>query len=116
MTFDDGILKLYSIFNNAKNGDMPKETLRYRASYYFHYENIGITRYYTALSHSQLLDTVLSIYQDRSISSLDIIQLEDGILYKIDMIQHHEDEDGIKITTLSLERLNDEYKFEIEEN
>ena len=116
MTFDDGILKIFSVLNSAKDGDMPKEVLTLKSSYHFHFENLGITRYYTALSHSQQIDVLVSIYQDRSISSLDIIQLEDGLFYKIDMIQHHENDEGIKITTLTLEHLNDKYQFEANKN
>lgn len=109
MTFDDGILKIYKLENTALKGDKPNEKLVYKSSHYFAFEDLGITRYYTALSNNQLIESVVGIHLDRSICVLDIAKMEDGSLFRIVMIQHPTNKDGIRYTRLSLERLKDEY-------
>lgn len=110
MTFDDGILKIYSAENISDEGDLPLLELVYKSSSYFKFEDLGIQRYYTALSHNQLIDSVVAVHYDRNIKVFDIIVI-DGVQFKIDMVQHPFDEDGLRYTKLSLERLNDEFKF-----
>ena len=43
------------------------------------------------------------------ISALDICVLEDGRQYKLAMIQPTTDENGLRVTKLSLERLGENY-------
>ena len=49
MTFDDGILTIYKIENIGKPGFKPVPGLSKKESFYFGYDTLGITRYYTAL-------------------------------------------------------------------
>lgn len=116
MTFDDGILKIYKIENVSPKGDMPNEKLIYKSSSYFEYDDLGITRYYTALAHNQMIESVVKIQYDRDIKALDIAEMEDGLLYRIVMVQHPYDDDGLRYTRLSLERINDEYSIKTENN
>lgn len=113
MTFDDGILKIYSIKNTAKKGDKPALVLCYKSSHYYGFENIGIQRYYTALEHNQQIDSVLSIYRDDTIRYSDIVQLEDRLFYEIKTIQPTTDDNGILITRLSLERKSEYDSYNI---
>jgi hypothetical protein len=111
MTFDDGIVKIYRIENASDNGDMPKEEAVYKSSFYFGYDDVGIQRYYSAMANNQLIDSVINIQHDRSIKALDIVQFEDDNFFRIAMVQHPLDDDGIRYTKLTLERLNDEYNI-----
>lgn len=115
MTFDDGILKIYKIEDGSSKGDMPKEELVYKSSSYFEYDDLGITRYYTALANNQMIESVVKIPYDRSIRVLDVVEMEDGLLYRIVMVQHPYD-DGLRYTRISLERINDEYNIKIKSN
>lgn len=115
MTFDDGIVKIYRKDNVSKKGDKPRYDLIYKNSYYFSYEKLGLTRYYTALANNQIIESVISIYQDRSIRIDDTVMFEDDLLFKIVLVQHTVDEDGIKISILSLERFNNECNYEIKD-
>lgn len=103
MTFDDGVLKIYSVQNTAEKGDIPKFEYCYLNSYYFAYSTVGITRHYTAKANNELIENVVKIYQDRSIKIDDVIEIENNF-YKVLLIQHTVDEDGIKISTISLSR------------
>lgn len=116
MTFDDGILKIYRLENTAQKGDMPNEQLVYKSSFYFGFDNLGISRYYTALSHNQRIESVVNIEFDTDVRVLDIVEMEDGSYFKIQMLQREKDDDGLIYLKLSLERLNDEFDKQTEEN
>ena len=106
MTFDDGIIKIYRLVNVSEKGDKPKYKMFYKSSFYFSYETLGLTRYYTALANNEKIETVVNIYQDRSIRVNDIARFEDDSEFKIVLAQHFKDSDGIDCTKLSLERRN----------
>lgn len=110
MTFDDGILKIYRLENTAQKGDMPSEQLIYISSHYFGYGQLGIKRYYIALSNKQQIECVVNIHFDNEIKVYDIVEDETNSFFRIAMIQHDFDDDGLRYTKLSLERLNDDYK------
>lgn len=115
MTFDDGIIKIYRLDNVSKKGDKPKYVPVYKNSFYFCYETMGLTRYYTALRNNEKIENVIAIYQDRSIKIDDIVEFEDSEQFRIALIQHTADEDGIKISRLSLERFDNERNHKIKD-
>lgn len=108
-TFDDGILKIYAVENTAEPGNKPKEGLVYKSSYYFGFEKVGITRYYTAMQNHVKVDEVVHIYQDRSVYANDVVIFEDDLQHWITQVQHTKDDDGIDISVLSLQRLGEDY-------
>ncbi len=114
MTFDDGVLKIYSVQNTAEKGDMPKFEYSYLNSYYFAYSTVGITRHYTAKANNELIENVVKIYQDRSIKIDDVIEIDNNF-YKVILIQHTVDEESIKISVISLSRY-EEFSNEIKKN
>lgn len=112
MTFDDGIVKLYMITDQAVPGKKPIRGLTLRESFYFGFDTLGINRYYTALQANQQIESVINIPGwNRVDTATTIAVLEDGLQYKIAMCQPMTDDDGLRITKLSLERLGDEYAF-----
>ncbi len=111
MTFDDGVLEIYQTINASEKGDKPNISLRKKDAFYFGYDTVGITRYYTAMQAGQKISAVVNIPDWPDISSLDICVLEDEEQYRIVMKQKTKDENGLKITKLSLERLNEEYNI-----
>ena len=113
MTYDDGIVEIYRLENGAEKGDKPIEKAVYKSSYHFCYEDVGFTRYYSALSAKQQIECVIGIYLDRSIKTNDIAITEDGVQYRIQFVQHPMDqEDEMRYTRLTLERINDKYDIE----
>lgn len=111
MTFDDGILKVCEVVNSAANGQKPKYTLSERARYYFSYDNLGINRYFTALNAKKQIEAVVNIPEWHEIDSRDVIVLEDGRQFRLAMVQPQFDYDNLRITKLSLERINENYEF-----
>lgn len=103
MVFDDGILKVYSVQDISEKGDKPKFEYSYLNSHYFSYSTVGITRHYTAKANNEIIENVVKIYQDRSIKTDDVIEIENNF-YKVLLIQHTVDENGIKISIISLSR------------
>lgn len=109
MTFDDGILTIYSVSNSAAPAKQPKYKLTEKAKYYFNVGELGVTRYYTALQANQQIENVVNVPDWNDITTQDICALENGIKYKITMVQRLKDDNNLKITRLSLERLGDIY-------
>lgn len=106
MTFDDGILTIYHVANEAAPGCKPVENLEEKAKYYFRYFSLGITRYYKALKADQQIACVVCVPGWNDIRVTDICELEDSSRYRIRMVQTELDEDGLRIMKLTLERVD----------
>lgn len=118
MTFDDGIVGVYELTKVRVPGKMPVDGLQEKERFYFGYETLGINRYYTALQASQQIESVISIPGWNPIKAnthIAIIADVDGNItadcdqFRIVMVQPTTDEDGLRITRLSLERIGDKY-------
>ena len=116
MTFDDGILTIYAVKNIGEPGMMPVTGLVEKEKYYYGFDTLGINRYYTALQAQQQIEFVVNIPGWGEISATDICALDDGSQFRIVMRQPTTDEDGIRITKLSLERMDEKYAVKTENN
>lgn len=116
MTFDDGILKVYRPENTSDKGNMPNEVLVYKSSFHFSYDKLGIARYYNALKNNQRIESVVNIEFNVCVRVLDIVEMEDGSYFRIEMLQRDKDEDGLLYIKLSLQRLDDEFNNQAEES
>lgn len=112
MTFDDGVLDICAVKNLAEPGERPVVGLVEKESFFYGFDNLGINRYYTAMQNNQQIECVVNIPGWNDIEATDICVLESGKQYRIAMMQPMHDENGIRITKLSLERINEEYVFE----
>ena len=114
MTFDDGIVRIYAITNGAAAGSKPAKVIRYIESYYFGYETLGFQRYYTALEAKQQISAVIDIpgWNPAISSAQNVAIMEDGLQYLIQLTQPTKDEDGLRVTRLTLERINQAYAVE----
>lgn len=118
MTFGDGIVGVYELTEVRKPGKMPVDTLVQTDKFCFGYETLGINRYYTAMQAKQQIEAVISIPGWNDIKAnrhIAVIADPDGELtedcdqFRIVMAQPTHDEDGLRITRLSLERLGEKY-------
>lgn len=118
MTFDDGIVGVYELTQVKVPGKMPTEGLQLSERFYFSYETLGINRYYTALQAGQQIEAVISVPGWNEIKAnrhIAIIANDDGNItsestqYRIQMAQPTTDDQGLRITRLSLERIGDNY-------
>ena len=110
MTFDDGIVGVYAIASGKDASGKPTKGIRLKEQFYFGYDVLGVNRYYTALQANQQIEAVLNTPGWNDVSAgKDIAVLEDGTQFTIQMVQKQMDEDGLRITKLSLERLTKSY-------
>lgn len=111
MTFDDGIISIYRTENIAENGAMPVEQPALLFSEYFSFDVVGVQRYYTALQANQQIELVVNVPGWDVPRVTDYAQLDDGIedhegiRFRIQQVQMTYDNDRLKITRLSLERI-----------
>lgn len=114
MLLDSGILELYKLVNTAPNGNMPNEQLAYVDSAYYGERTVGYNRQYAAKAVNESVDKLIRIWRDESISAGMYVLLEDGDQYQIDFVQHLLDDDGLKVTDLTLSRLEKNYELNIQ--
>ena len=114
MLLDSGILELYKLVNTASNGNMPNEQLVYVDSAYYGERTVGYNRQYAAKAVNESVDKLIRIWRNESISAGMYVLLEDENQYQIDMVQHLLDDDGLKVTDLTLSRLEKNYELSIQ--
>lgn len=109
MTFDDGILTIYSVENMAEPGKKPVYGLVEKSKHYFGYQTLGVTRYYEAKKADSIIEAVVRIPDWNNILATDICILENDVQYRLSMVQPTTDENNLRITILSLERNGEQY-------
>ena len=115
MTFDDGILKIYTVQNTAANGNKPVKGLVLKQKFYFGFDVLGYNRYYTALQAKEQIEFVVNIPGWEELDPLDVVVLEDGKPYRMSLIQPMHDDMGLRITKLSLVRISENYDIPSED-
>ena len=117
--FDGGEVKIYKITDISQPGDMPVEGLALQSTCYFEERSIGMTRNYMAMQSNAKVDRLIRIWQDRAVTVdcvcviFDGSKVEDyvevGVQYRVAANQHTVNENGLKVTDLTLERLGTLY-------
>lgn len=109
-TFNDGVVRIYSVGDIAAPGDMPKQGLTLKDKLRFKRRTVGIKRYYTAMQASQQVDAVIRCPFKGTVSAQDVAVL-DGKQYRVDLVQRPDDISP-PIMDLTLSRLEQDYEFE----
>lgn len=109
MLHDAGILAICRLEDKASGGSMPKEMLVEQSQCYYGELTIGYGRQYAAMGVNEQVDLLAEIWQDRSIRIGMYAVADDGNQYRIDLVQHKENEDGLRVTWLTLSRLEELY-------
>lgn len=105
----EGTLRLCELQNLAEPGGMPSEKLVVVSYHYYGDRMIGYGRQYAAMGVEQQVDRLVRIWRDESAHVKQYALLDDGKQYRVDMVQHLLDEDGLKVTDLTLFRLDDNF-------
>ena len=108
----NGVLKICTLQNVADSGEMPTEKLVVVSRHYYGDRIIGYNRQYAAMGVSQQVDRLVRIWRDENITVKQYALLDDGKQYRVDMVQHLLDDDGLKVTDLTLSRLDDNFDVE----
>ena len=110
-TFNDGIIKIYTVTNISKPGDRPKDGLSIKYSLRFDYRTIGIKRNFEAMQAQVEINEMIAVQMHRDISTQDVVMINnDDTQYKITQVQHKKD--TLPPTSLlTLTRLEAKYDF-----
>lgn len=113
MILDDGTVEIFKIHEGAAPGSKPKKVIRplFEPCWYGEL-NVGYRRQYAAMGVSQQVDKLLRIWQERGITIGMVAVLDDCEQYRIDNVQHLEDEEREPVTHLTLRRLDRFYEID----
>ncbi len=110
-SYEDGIVKIYSISNIAEPGEMKKEGLTLKVGPLpFEERTVGMSRILLAKQESARIDIMLRVPQIRSVNVHDVAVTHDDVQYEIKLIQYPSDVEPPSMD-LSLEKLATQYEF-----
>lgn len=109
MLLDSGLLRICRIDAAENAGGLPKETLVQLSTHFYGERTVGYRRMYAAMGVNEQVDMLVRIWQDRAVRVGMVAVLEDGEQLRVNGVQQTVDEDGIKVTDLSLARLEANY-------
>ena len=105
MLLDSGTLRICRLENNADAGNMPKDRLIQLRTHYYGERTVGYGRQYAAKGVNEQVDMVARIWQDRAVRIGMYVVTDDGNQYRVDNVQQLFDEDGLRVTDLTLSQL-----------
>jgi len=112
---DAGVVTVCQLTNTAQAGAMPVEELTAVATAYFEERTVGYNRYFTALGVNERVDMMIRVVrmpEARAGMYAVLSQSENDGQYRIAQVQNLLDDDGLKVTDLSLTRLDTFYNLE----
>lgn len=115
---DDGIIKICDLNNLAPDGDMPRNQLTVLDEMYFESRTVGYNRQYAAKGVNEQVDMLVRVWRNNTVHIGMFAVLtnyegqvnESGDQYRIDNVQHLLDDDGLKVTDLTLSRMDELYE------
>lgn len=111
MTYDDGLMTICRLEYPPNQGQMPKAQLQELWRHFYGARTIGYGRYYAAQGVNQQIDMLVRVWADPNIQIGMYAVLETGEQYRIDNVQHLLDDDGLKVTDLTLRKVDDLYEI-----
>lgn len=105
----EGTLRLCELQNVAEAGEMPRDRLVPVSYHYYGSRTVGYGRQYAAMGVEQRVDRLVRIWRNEDAHVRQYAILDDGKQYRVDMVQHMLDEDGLKVTDLTLFRLDENF-------
>lgn len=110
--FDAGKVTICELQNTAAAGRMPVNALVPVTAAYFGERMVGYNRYYVAQGVNQQIDLLIRIWRCPAvkIGMFAVLSMsENNGQYRITNVQHLLDDDGLKVTDLTLTRLEENY-------
>ena len=108
-TYNDGVLKVYSVKNGAEAGNLPKKSISLKIdSLCYEERTVGMSRFWTASQEHTKIDRLLRTPKIDSVVRDDVIIPIDGKQYTIKQIQYPPDVEPACMD-LSLERVTVAY-------
>lgn len=116
---DAGILTVCGLINRAEAGAMPDMALAKVTAHYYEDRAVGYNRFYAAQGVNEQIDLVSRIWRDTSVRIgmyAVLSQSENDGQYRITNVQHLLDDDGLKVTDLTLSRIEELYDIDTSQN
>lgn len=110
---DAGHIAVCDLNNTADAGQMPVEVLEIVTEADFEERAIGLNRQYAAKGVNEQIDLLARIWRDGSVRIGMYAVVSDSDYdgqYRITNVQHLLDEDGLKVTDITCERINRNYE------
>lgn len=110
--FDAGKVSICNLQNTAAAGRMPDQALVPLASAFFEDRIVGYNRYYAAQGANQKIDLLVRIWRCPTvkIGMYAVLSMsENDGQYRITNVQHLLNDDGLKVTDLTLSALEENY-------
>ena len=86
--YNDGVVQIYSVSDSATAGYLPEETLTEKVKLDYQERKLGIKRYYEARQNQIHAERVIRVQRPpEGITNQDAAQTEDGVYYRIDLVQ-----------------------------
>ena len=116
---DAGICTICKLTDDAEQGNMPQEKLEPQDSSFFEERSVGYNRQYAAMGVSERIDMLIRIWRNATIhigmyavlTEYEGQENEKGDQYRIINVQHLLDDDGLKVTDLTLSRMDQLYEI-----
>lgn len=112
MLLDSGVLTIYTLKDYYSSGRVPKQKLVEHSQHYYGERMIGFSRQYAANGVNQRIDLLARVWHDRSLIIGMYATDDEGTQYRITNVQHLIDEDGLRVTDLTMERLDKLYEID----
>ena len=109
MLLDAGTLTLCTLQNTAPAGAMPREQLVLGETCFYGERTVGYNQQYAAMGVNERIDMIARIWQNRAARAGMYALLDNGEQYRINFAQQRQDDDGLRVTDLTLERLDKLY-------
>lgn len=109
MLLDAGTLTLCTLQNTAHPGAMPQEHLIPGETCFYGERTVGYNRQYAAMGVNERIDMIARIWQNRAARAGMYALLDNGEQYRITFAQQLLDDDGLRVTDLTMERLETLY-------
>lgn len=115
---DAGLVTICTLDDMAEPGNMPDEQLNPLSQHYFEERSVGYNRQYAAMGVNERVDMLIRIWREPTVRIGMYALLteyegqvnENGDQYRIDNVQHLLDDDGLKVTDLTLYRMDELYE------
>lgn len=106
MLLDSGVLTLCRLENTAPGGAMPRMRLVPVERCFYGERTVGYNRQYAALGVNERVDLLARVWQSRAARAGMFALLEDGAQYRVALAQQLWDDNGLRVTDLTLERID----------
>ena len=104
---DSGILYLCELNNAAEPGDMPEDVLKKVARHWYEDRVIGMNRQYLAKGVNEQVDMLVRTHYEPKARIGMYAMLGNGEQFRITNVTPIKDDDGLRMSELTLTRLED---------